>query len=267
MGFTITDLPSDAVITDAKLEISVKTMPSDDASVQMEVFETTSFDENTLTGTNSPSFDKGVSSGLITADSVWAFTFVGHSVAGNGDYFLALQTFTENIWWITFDGRNNWLNPPTLTVTYDSSTPQTTTTYNNINYPVGAVSFSTRIEDKEKFEKTVNLINGEKITIYFTVSASEVDVEFFYEDKSVKVEKGISSEYTYSFNAKRIGPFKIIIENPGLFDGGDPIDIEGYYILGKADFGEITEPTTTYGFDLLFMLSALTLLLLKRRKK
>jgi hypothetical protein len=49
--------------------------------------------------------------------------------------------------------------------------------------------------------------------------------------------------------------------------GGDAIDIEGYYTIGKADFGENTETTSTNGFSLLLMLSALASIQLLRKRR
>ncbi|MFW9856921.1 MAG: DNRLRE domain-containing protein [Candidatus Thorarchaeota archaeon] len=133
LAFFVTGLPSDAVISAVKLSISVKFMPYDDHSKMIEVYQTDLFDETTLTWENMPSINEAdtlfVARELITSDSRWVFTlsqdgageFEAHTVTGNGNFYFFLMTTTDNSAAITFDSRDDFLNPPKLDVTYTST--------------------------------------------------------------------------------------------------------------------------------------------------
>jgi len=126
LGFSTSGIPSGSVITDIKLEISVKRMPLDDSSKELVIYETTFFDEGTLTATNSPAIGKLVSSGLINSDSRWQFTLADSSYVVNSNYYLAIESWTDNLWDIIFDGKTNIFNPPKLAVTYTVGSQSTT---------------------------------------------------------------------------------------------------------------------------------------------
>ncbi|OLS23911.1 MAG: Gellan lyase precursor [Candidatus Heimdallarchaeota archaeon LC_3] len=290
LKFDLSSIPQEAVHWSSNLKMYTVDYDYDIATVKIHHVIDDSWDENTITWNNRPSFDENDLSGDscdVTDEYYPSYEICDFGTAGalileleqdRNNYVtfaFSITTFGDAV---IFQSSENTLVPK-LTVKWivqsssSESISQTTvqsssvvTTSSPSDYPEGAVSFSGVIQDQEKFEKQINLVNGEKITVYFTISASEVDVEFIYEDKVVEEEKGVKLEYSFSFNAKRMGPFKIIIENPGLFGGGDSIEINGYYLIGVADFGDGTETSSTNGFELLLMVIPLGILVLKRKK-
>ena len=138
LAFTVSGLPADAAITEVRLEISVKSMPLDDHTVQLGIWETGAFQEYTITWNNMPGYSletaRLVSFDQITEDTRWAFklseqdsgeNLKRHNVRGNGNYYFMCTTGTDNMWAITFDSRDDPWNSPTLAITYEY-TPKTT---------------------------------------------------------------------------------------------------------------------------------------------
>lgn len=140
LAFEVTGLPSDATVTEVKLEISVKEMPIDGHTVHIGIWQCDSFGEYTTTWNNKPSMDTTdttfVNSGYITSDTRWEFTlkdvaddtYEAHTVRGNGYYYFFLYTDTDSFDYIFFDTRDDLWNPPMLAVTYAEPEPELTST-------------------------------------------------------------------------------------------------------------------------------------------
>lgn len=130
LAFEVSDLPSNAVVTTAKMEISVKYLPVDEHSTTFGIWECGEFGEYTITWLNKPSLDADdtvfVCKGTIAENTRWAFTlsdtatggYEAHTVRGNGKYYFMLMTTTDNMWALTLDSRDDTWNPPKLAVTY-----------------------------------------------------------------------------------------------------------------------------------------------------
>jgi len=138
LAFTVSDLPSDAIITEVLFEISVKYMPLDDHTTFIRVYETNAFNEDTITWNNRPSdtgnklvhgqsIDENRSWRLILTDSD-SGDYKKHSATGNGNYYFKVLTYTDSLWGITFDSRDDYWNPPILTITYQSASINSYTT-------------------------------------------------------------------------------------------------------------------------------------------
>ena len=113
IAFSISSLPGDAEITKVVLELNVKSFPLDDGSMDISVYNTSSFSSDSMTGLDAPSLDTELSSQLVNKKQVWEFTLSDSTVSGNGKYYFGIDTSSDNIWGMEF-------NNPKLVLTYNS---------------------------------------------------------------------------------------------------------------------------------------------------
>ncbi len=142
LAFTVSDLPLDVTVIVVDLEIYVKSILSGNDPVYIKIYETSAFNESTLTWDNKPTpQDRLVSTGMVIEGTKLTLhlseennaIFEKHNVRGNGDYYFRILTTPDCISddcgvSLTLGSRNDLLNHPKLAVTYEYSPTRTPTT-------------------------------------------------------------------------------------------------------------------------------------------
>lgn len=124
LGFNVS-LPSDANITEIKLQFKVSFPTIDEHTVHLIIHETNAFSEDTLTYANRPTL------GIIATEGDIAPTFALESFtaildnytfnASTEGYFLAIKTDTNHTYGLNFYSKSSSSYSPKLTITYSSS--------------------------------------------------------------------------------------------------------------------------------------------------
>lgn len=141
LGFNVS-LPSDANITEIKLQFRVSFPPLDKHTVHLIVYETSAFSEDTLTYANRPPL------GILATEGDVAPTFELPAItailddytfnASTKGYFLAIKTNTNHSSGVKFYSKSSASYSPKLVITYSSSqiTISPTKTSLSVGFPL-----------------------------------------------------------------------------------------------------------------------------------
>jgi hypothetical protein len=143
--------------------------------------------------------------------------------------------------------------------TTESDSPQPT--------PGEPITIDCVLEDEESWSKSINLASTDLLDLSFSIDRSSVNLELLLDGEKAKEIEDIKSSYHAKISAHRDAKVAIKINNPGIFGGGDEIQVTGQILVVRqataaADF-VLSASKPTPGFsDVPFILFTLILLAL-----
>ncbi len=120
LGFSYV-FPENVTITSFMLEIEVLFMPVDGHSIPINIWETSSFNEDTITFNNAPVLVQTIGSATINEDKRWSIQLNKDLLGVKNAYYFAIETNLESLWGITFASQDSSFfgDPAKLIITYD----------------------------------------------------------------------------------------------------------------------------------------------------
>ena len=104
-------------------------------------------------------------------------------------------------------------------------------------------------------EYSFTLKKTDLLEISIEVSTSSIDIDMIINGESLHTWTGMSSELLSKLAVKEDGSYKLRIENPGTFSGGDELEVHGYYIItpDAADQAQIILSSTKVPWIITFI--------------
>jgi hypothetical protein len=126
LGFSV-DLPNDIIIISIELILEVFLIPLDGHNVSINVWETSSFNEDTITTFNAPALIEIVGTATITEDRIWSLSLNKNQLGVKNSYYFAIENhFADESGWGGYDDTlafyskdNSFGDPPKLKITYE----------------------------------------------------------------------------------------------------------------------------------------------------